>query len=149
MKRMLFVGLLLLSLPCAWAQTNVDFTRTEDVIYGRKFGTALTFDVFQPHPANGVGICLMVSGGWYSSHDAINANFFLALLNHRSRHRPENRKVVVRVSSPRSPRCEAADGPVAIKVLPVFAEAAYAPSTACEAEFKRHPSPPQTANRVC
>ena len=51
------------------------------MIYGRKFGTALTLDVFQPRPANGVGIVLMVSGGWFSSHEAINADFFRPLLN--------------------------------------------------------------------
>jgi acetyl esterase/lipase len=81
MKRVLFLGLLLLSVGWAWAQTNVDFTRTEDVIYGRKFGMALTLDVFQPRPANGVGIILMVSGGWFSSHDSINAGYFQPLLN--------------------------------------------------------------------
>jgi acetyl esterase/lipase len=81
MKRVVFIGLLLLSVPCAWAQTKVEFTRTEDVIYGRKFGTALTLDVFQPQPANGVGIVLMVSGGWFSSHESINADYFRPLLN--------------------------------------------------------------------
>ncbi len=81
MNRMLFVCLLWVSISCAWAQPNVDFTRTEDVIYGRKFGTALTFDVFQPRPANGVGIVLMVSGGWFSSHESINADYFRPLLN--------------------------------------------------------------------
>ena len=50
------------------------FTRSEDVIYGRKFGTALTLDVFTPQEnANGAAIVLVVSGGWYSSHDNINA----------------------------------------------------------------------------
>jgi acetyl esterase/lipase len=48
------------------------FTRTEDVIYGRKFGTALTLDVFQPSNPNRCGILFMVSGGFYSSHEAIN-----------------------------------------------------------------------------
>jgi acetyl esterase/lipase len=81
LKRLLSAGLVLVALSCAWGQTNVDFKRTEDVIYGRKFGTALTLDVFQPRPANGVGIVLMVSGGWFSSHDSINANNFRPLLN--------------------------------------------------------------------
>ena len=50
------------------------FTRTEDVIYGRKFGTALTLDVFAPKEnANGAAIVWCVSGGWYSGHDAVNA----------------------------------------------------------------------------
>jgi acetyl esterase/lipase len=81
-KRNVLSGyLLLLALSCGWAQTNVDFQRTEDVIYGRKFGTALTLDVFQPRPANGVGVILMVSGGWFSAHESIHANFFQPLLN--------------------------------------------------------------------
>lgn len=80
-RNLLSACILLLALSCTWAQTNVDFKRTEDVIYGRKFGTALTLDVFQPRPANGVGIILMVSGGWFSSHESINADNFRPLLN--------------------------------------------------------------------
>ena len=50
------------------------FTRTEDVIYGRKFGSALTLDVFTPKQnANGAAIIWVISGGWYSNHDQINA----------------------------------------------------------------------------
>ncbi len=48
-----------------------DFTR-EEIIYGRKFGTALTLDVIQPTNANGYGVLFMVSGGFFSSHEAIN-----------------------------------------------------------------------------
>ncbi len=40
---------------------------TPDVVYGHKFGMALTFDVYQPQKeSNGAGILFMVSGGWYS-----------------------------------------------------------------------------------
>ncbi len=39
---------------------------TPDVVYGHKFGMALTFDVFQPEDANGAGVLFMVSGGWFS-----------------------------------------------------------------------------------
>ena len=50
------------------------FTREQDVIYGRKFGTALTLDVFRPTgQANGLGVIVVVSGGWVSSHDGVNA----------------------------------------------------------------------------
>jgi acetyl esterase/lipase len=64
-----------------WAATArgddaASFTRTEDVIYGRKFGTALTMDIFRPKAeANGIGIVWVVSGGWFSSHDSINPKF--------------------------------------------------------------------------
>jgi acetyl esterase/lipase len=48
------------------------FDRKQDVIYGRKFGTALTMDVFAPKKnAKGMGVILVVSGGFVSSHDAI------------------------------------------------------------------------------
>src|SRR3954452_7510602 len=53
-----------------------EYTRTEDVIYGRKFGTALTMDVFRPkEKPNGAAILWVVSGGWYSSHDAVPKQF--------------------------------------------------------------------------
>jgi len=41
--------------------------RTEDVVYGRKFGMALTLDVFQPANPNGCSIVFLVNGGWLSS----------------------------------------------------------------------------------
>jgi len=67
-------------LSCAAADN--DYTRTEDVIYGRKHGTALTLDVFTPARANGCGVLVLISGGWFSSHDAINPAFFKSLLEH-------------------------------------------------------------------
>jgi len=62
------------------AQDHSGFNRTEDVIYGRKFGTALTLDVIQPARSNGVGIIWIVSGGWFSSHDGINPGYVAPLL---------------------------------------------------------------------
>jgi acetyl esterase/lipase len=41
--------------------------RTEDIIYRRKFGMALTLDVFQPARPNGCGLLFLVNGGWLSS----------------------------------------------------------------------------------
>jgi acetyl esterase/lipase len=47
---------------------EASFTRTEDVIYGRKYGLAMTMDVFMPKEhANGLGIVWCCSGGWVSS----------------------------------------------------------------------------------
>jgi acetyl esterase/lipase len=51
---------------------DASFTRTEDVIYGRKFGTALTMDVFRPRDANGAAVIWVVSGGFRSAKAAIN-----------------------------------------------------------------------------
>ncbi|HET6409695.1 MAG TPA: alpha/beta hydrolase, partial [Chthoniobacteraceae bacterium] len=46
------------------------YDRKQDVIYGRKYGMALTMDVFQPkEKANGLGVVFVVSGGWFSGHD--------------------------------------------------------------------------------
>jgi len=60
---------------------DLPYTRTEDVVYGRKFGTALTLDVFKPkEKQNGAGIIMCVSGGWFSSHEAINPRFFEEVL---------------------------------------------------------------------
>src|SRR5262245_13719441 len=77
-----FLAALLLALPAAAASPDdlPPFTRKEDVIYGRKYGTALTMDVFLPAKSNGVGVIWAVSGGWFSSHSAINAGFCAELL---------------------------------------------------------------------
>jgi acetyl esterase/lipase len=50
------------------AQEGPTLTRQADVIYGRKYGTALTMDVFTPKNANGAAAILVVSGGWSSAH---------------------------------------------------------------------------------
>lgn len=46
---------------------NAQLTIDADVIYGRKDGMALTYDVLKPENANGAAIIFMMSGGWYSS----------------------------------------------------------------------------------
>src|SRR2546423_15709265 len=48
------------------------YTRTQDVVYGRVYGSALTLDVIKPTtPLNGAAVVWVVSGGWLSSHEAI------------------------------------------------------------------------------
>src|SRR5436190_21903789 len=65
----------------AIAADNAPVKRTEDVIYGRKFRTALTLDVFTPEKQNGCAIFFMVSGGFFSSHEAINPGAYRPLLD--------------------------------------------------------------------
>jgi acetyl esterase/lipase len=61
--------------PISSAQ-EPSFNRKEDVIYGRKYGTALTMDVFTPKTnAKGIGVVFVVSGGFFSSHEPINPSF--------------------------------------------------------------------------
>lgn len=71
----------LAQLPAATARPAA-YTRTEDVVYGRKSGTALTLDVFQPTtvPANGFAVIALVSGGWKSSHDGVSPNAYAPFL---------------------------------------------------------------------
>jgi acetyl esterase/lipase/predicted TIM-barrel fold metal-dependent hydrolase len=57
------------------------FTRTEDVIYGRAFGTALTLDVLRPEQPNGLGVIYVVSGGWFSAHEFIDPKVAQPILN--------------------------------------------------------------------
>ncbi|MEO6033909.1 MAG: alpha/beta hydrolase [Verrucomicrobiota bacterium] len=77
MKKIWLAALLILPFT-VFAQEK--FHRTEDVVYGRKFGSALTMDVFQPEKTNGFAILFMVSGGFFSSHEAINAASYKPLL---------------------------------------------------------------------
>jgi acetyl esterase/lipase len=59
-------------LPRTGSAADPLFDRKQDVIYGRKFGTALTMDVFTPtNGAKGIGVIVVISGGFFSSHDAI------------------------------------------------------------------------------
>jgi acetyl esterase/lipase len=75
----LFLGLADASrVPAADTPT---FTRQEDVIYGRKDGTALTMDVLVPkEKANAEAVVWVISGGYFSSHDAIQPIFVSELL---------------------------------------------------------------------
>src|SRR5271168_3141483 len=82
MRKMLFLGLtasLITSLSRGDDQPAFD--RKVDVVYGRKFGTALTMDVFTPKAnANGAAVVWVVSGGWFSAHEGINAGFIAEFL---------------------------------------------------------------------
>ena len=74
----------LVLLPTAEAQgeDNSSFTRTRDVVYGRKHGMALTFDVFIPKQnANGAGVVWVVSGGWVSAHAIAEPAFPFSPIN--------------------------------------------------------------------
>ena len=65
------LGVLSLNPFPARAADEPNYNRQE-VTYGRKYGTALTMDVFSPKKdANGAGVIFVVSGGWYSDHNAI------------------------------------------------------------------------------
>ncbi len=72
MRRLVPMLGLLLCLGAARPGEAADYKRTEDVVYGRKHGMALTLDVFTPkEKAKGIGLVFVISGGWFSNHDAI------------------------------------------------------------------------------
>lgn len=71
LSRFLFLTLLSAA-PFVPAGEPVRHVRTEDVVYGRKFGTALTLDVFRPEKPNGAAVFFMVSGGFNSNHSGVN-----------------------------------------------------------------------------
>jgi acetyl esterase/lipase len=77
-----FAGLLLLLIAgSVQAQEAPAFTRTPDVIYGRKAGLALTMDVFIPKvKSNGLGVVVAVSGGWRSHPGAIRPEMYYCFL---------------------------------------------------------------------
>ena len=84
MKRLFYATLLsfaLLSVAFCQAQDKPQYTRTEDVIYGRKCGMALTLDVFEPEKKNGAAIFFIVSGGFFSDHNGINPGYYQPLLD--------------------------------------------------------------------
>ncbi len=72
--RMVFGLLGLLSAgEAARAGDGPPHQRKQDVIYGRKYGSALTLDVFTPTgKPNGAAVIHVVSGGWFSSHQGVN-----------------------------------------------------------------------------
>jgi acetyl esterase/lipase len=68
------VAAVTLAAPAPAQEPN--YTRTDDVIYGRKFGLAMTMDVFTPkEKANGKGVIFCVSGGWFSAKPGTNPLF--------------------------------------------------------------------------
>jgi acetyl esterase/lipase len=89
MQRLFVIALLLLLTPDVSAsspqrgRSGSGYDRKE-VIYGRKYGIALTMDVFTPQTvANGAGVIVVMSGGWNSDHSAITPtlpNLILPLL---------------------------------------------------------------------
>ncbi|WP_337174178.1 alpha/beta hydrolase [Paludisphaera sp.] len=82
MRRAAFaIALSALALPLARGE-EPNYERIRDVVYGRKYGAALTMDVIKPKAdANGAGILFMASGGFVSSPDMIQPPIFQPLVD--------------------------------------------------------------------
>ena len=76
-------AILVSSTPIASAD-EATFNRKEDVIYGRKYGTALTMDVFTPtKDAKGIGIVFVVSGGFLKLYPFVSLRLAAATCDRR------------------------------------------------------------------
>jgi acetyl esterase/lipase len=53
-------------------------TRTDGVVYGQRHGQDLTLDIIRPQHTNGLGIALMVSGGWKSAKPGETPTWLMA-----------------------------------------------------------------------
>jgi acetyl esterase/lipase len=77
MKKMVPLAIVAVAISgSAWAgaaRAAEAYAHQEDVIYGRKYGMALTMDVFKPTAnPNGAAVVVCISGGWISDHARIN-----------------------------------------------------------------------------
>jgi acetyl esterase/lipase len=78
-RLVLLLGLLLV--PSLAHADGSPYKHTEDVVYGRKHGMALTMDVFAPKEnSNGLGVIFVVSGGWVSGHAGVSLTLMEPLL---------------------------------------------------------------------
>ena len=86
LKRLgLFLGVMLLLCVLlgwiGWQYAHPSVNRTDGVVYGERHGKPLTLDVIQPAKgANGLGIALMVSGGWKSGPPGASPVWMMAPL---------------------------------------------------------------------
>ncbi len=60
------VGLITLLVGAGWWYVHPMVARTNGVVYGERHGKPLLLDVIRPAKPNGLGVALMVSGGWRS-----------------------------------------------------------------------------------
>ena len=57
-----------------------EITRVSDVVYGPKYGMALTMDVWKPTRQNGVGVIFVISGAFKSGISMVDSGFFAAAM---------------------------------------------------------------------
>ncbi len=68
--------------PATQPTSAPTYTRQKDLVYGRSYGTALTFDVFRPTgKPNGAAVIFAVSGGWVSTPELLDSPVFALFVN--------------------------------------------------------------------
>lgn len=76
------VLLLAILVGCVWIYFHPSFQRTDGIVYGHRDGHDLTIDILKPSKPNGVGVMLIVSGGWKSGTNSFRAWMVAPLLRH-------------------------------------------------------------------
>jgi dipeptidyl aminopeptidase/acylaminoacyl peptidase len=75
--RLVFLAVVALIVFAGLGQTRAkENARIRDVVYGHKFGMALTLDVLKPAKPNGAGVIFIVSGGFASEFSKVEAGLF-------------------------------------------------------------------------
>lgn len=72
--------LLIILVASVWIYFHPGFTRTNDLVYGHRHGEELTIDIVKPTSPNGLGVLLMVSGGWKSGRGSVRPWMIAPLL---------------------------------------------------------------------
>lgn len=64
----LLVGLILLGMlvGSGWWYLHPEVRRTDAIVYGKRGDRTLSLDVIRPEKSNGLGVLMLVSGGWKS-----------------------------------------------------------------------------------
>ena len=75
-RLLVFVGMVIaliaVTSAALWLYFHPSIERRERLVYGRRLGSDLTLDVVRPLRPNGLGVALMVSGGWKSGTNAFH-----------------------------------------------------------------------------
>ncbi len=67
----------------SWWYLHPEVDRTDGIVYGKRHGKALTLDVIRPSDPNGLGVVLVVSGGWKSDAPGSAPTWLMAPLLRR------------------------------------------------------------------
>jgi acetyl esterase/lipase len=74
------VLLLLICAAGTWIYFHPNVRRSSGIVYGQRHGRNLTLDVVRPTRPNGLGVIVLVSGGWKSRPDSFHPWMAAALL---------------------------------------------------------------------
>lgn len=76
------VLLLAIVVGSVWIYFHPSFERTDNIVYGQRQGHELTIDIVKPSKPNGLGVLLLVSGGWKSGKGSLRPWMVAPLTRH-------------------------------------------------------------------